>query len=142
MVGALGQFPWRPEIHLCVPPSIHSDLGGNVGTLQWTVNAYVMAFGAGVAALIWGLVQAAQVGWGSPGILFALILGGVLIGAVFVIAIVTAVFNSRDSLASPSAVTSGYRPALAVSAAFSVLAATAAFGIRRTPHARTRRAPV
>jgi EmrB/QacA subfamily drug resistance transporter len=27
-------------------PSIHRDLGGNVGTLQWTVNAYVLAFGA------------------------------------------------------------------------------------------------
>jgi EmrB/QacA subfamily drug resistance transporter len=29
-------------------PSIHRDLGGNVGTLQWTVNAYVLAFGAGI----------------------------------------------------------------------------------------------
>jgi EmrB/QacA subfamily drug resistance transporter len=29
-------------------PSIHRDLGGNVGTLQWTVNAYTMAFGAGI----------------------------------------------------------------------------------------------
>ena len=27
-------------------PSIHRDLGGNVETLQWTVNAYVLAFGA------------------------------------------------------------------------------------------------
>jgi EmrB/QacA subfamily drug resistance transporter len=27
-------------------PSIHRDLGGNVGTLQWTVNAYVLTFGA------------------------------------------------------------------------------------------------
>jgi EmrB/QacA subfamily drug resistance transporter len=27
-------------------PSIHRDLGGNVGALQWTVNAYVLAFGA------------------------------------------------------------------------------------------------
>jgi EmrB/QacA subfamily drug resistance transporter len=27
-------------------PSIHRDLGGNVTTLQWTVNAYVLAFGA------------------------------------------------------------------------------------------------
>jgi EmrB/QacA subfamily drug resistance transporter len=27
-------------------PSIHRDLGGNVNTLQWTVNAYVLAFGA------------------------------------------------------------------------------------------------
>ena len=29
-------------------PAIHRDLGGNVGTLQWTVNAYVLAFGAGI----------------------------------------------------------------------------------------------
>jgi EmrB/QacA subfamily drug resistance transporter len=29
-------------------PSIHRELGGNVGTLQWTVNAYVLAFGAGI----------------------------------------------------------------------------------------------
>jgi EmrB/QacA subfamily drug resistance transporter len=29
-------------------PSIHRSLGGNVGTLQWTVNAYVLAFGAGI----------------------------------------------------------------------------------------------
>jgi EmrB/QacA subfamily drug resistance transporter len=27
-------------------PSIHRDLGGNVGALQWAVNAYVLAFGA------------------------------------------------------------------------------------------------
>jgi MFS family permease len=27
-------------------PSIHRDLGGNVGVLQWTVNAYVLTFGA------------------------------------------------------------------------------------------------
>ena len=27
-------------------PSIHRDLGGNVGALQWTVSAYVLAFGA------------------------------------------------------------------------------------------------
>jgi EmrB/QacA subfamily drug resistance transporter len=29
-------------------PSIHRDLGGNVATLQWTVNAYTMTFGAGI----------------------------------------------------------------------------------------------
>jgi EmrB/QacA subfamily drug resistance transporter len=27
-------------------PSIHRDLGGSVGALQWAVNAYVLAFGA------------------------------------------------------------------------------------------------
>ena len=29
-------------------PSIHRDLGGGIGTLQWTVSAYTMAFGAGI----------------------------------------------------------------------------------------------
>jgi EmrB/QacA subfamily drug resistance transporter len=56
-------------------------------------------------------------------------------GAVFGIAIVTAVFNSKGSLAGPAAVTSGYRPALAVAASLSVLGALAAFGIRRTARA-------
>jgi hypothetical protein len=34
-------------------------------------------------------------------------------GAAFGIAVVTAIFNARGSLAGPAAVTSGYRPALA-----------------------------
>src|ERR1700727_2768332 len=29
-------------------PSIHRSLGGSLGTLQWTVSAYTMAFGAGI----------------------------------------------------------------------------------------------
>ena len=29
-------------------PSIHRDLGGGTGTLQWTVSAYSIAFGAGI----------------------------------------------------------------------------------------------
>ncbi len=29
-------------------PSIHADLGGSVATLQWTVNAYSLAFAAGI----------------------------------------------------------------------------------------------
>jgi hypothetical protein len=52
-------------------------------------------------------------------------------GAVFGVAIVTAVFNSHGSFASPAAVTSGFRPALAVSAGASVLGALVATGIRR-----------
>jgi MFS family permease len=52
-------------------------------------------------------------------------------GAVFGIAIATAIFNSRGSLASPAAVTSGYRPALAAAAGFSVLGALAALAVRR-----------
>jgi EmrB/QacA subfamily drug resistance transporter len=52
-------------------------------------------------------------------------------GAVFGIAVVTAVFNARGSLAGPAAVTSGYRPALAVAAGISVLGAIAAIAMRR-----------
>jgi EmrB/QacA subfamily drug resistance transporter len=39
-------------------PSIHRDLGGNVGVLQWTVNAYVLTFGATIitAAAIGDLI--------------------------------------------------------------------------------------
>ena len=29
-------------------PSIHRDLGGGISTLQWTVSAYTIAFGAGI----------------------------------------------------------------------------------------------
>src|SRR5262245_63811576 len=29
-------------------PSIHRDLGGGIGTLQWTISAYTIAFGAGI----------------------------------------------------------------------------------------------
>ena len=49
-------------------------------------------------------------------------------GAVFGIAIGTAIFNSNGSLAGPAAVTSGYRPALAAAAGFSVLGALVALG--------------
>jgi EmrB/QacA subfamily drug resistance transporter len=52
-------------------------------------------------------------------------------GAVFGIATVTAVFNAHGSFATPAAVVGGYRPAVAVSAAFSVLAAVIALGLRR-----------
>jgi len=52
-------------------------------------------------------------------------------GAVFGIAIATAVFNSSGSLAGAAAVSSGYRPALTAAAALSVLGALAALGIRR-----------
>ncbi len=52
-------------------------------------------------------------------------------GAVFGVAVATAVFNAHGSLATPATVTSGYRAALAVSAGASVLGAFAALGIRR-----------
>jgi hypothetical protein len=52
-------------------------------------------------------------------------------GAVSGIAIATAIFNSSGSLAGPAEVTSGYRPALAAAAGFSVTGAVAAMAARR-----------
>jgi len=52
-------------------------------------------------------------------------------GAVFGIAIGTAIFNSNGSLVGRAAVTSGYRPAMAAAAGFSVLGAVVAVAIRR-----------
>jgi EmrB/QacA subfamily drug resistance transporter len=60
-------------------------------------------------------------------------------GAVFGVAVATTVFNAHGSLASATAITSGYRPALAVSAGLSVLGACAALALRRTP--RSTRSP-
>ena len=54
-------------------------------------------------------------------------------GAVFGIAVATTVFNAHGSLASAAAITGGYRPALAVAAALSVLGAVTALGLRRVP---------
>jgi MFS family permease len=52
-------------------------------------------------------------------------------GAVVGVAVATAVFNARGSLAGPAAVTAGYRPALAAAAGFSVLGAVVALVARR-----------
>jgi len=50
-------------------------------------------------------------------------------GAAFGIAIVTALFTASGHLGSAAGVTSGYRPALAVSAAISRLGAFTALGV-------------
>jgi EmrB/QacA subfamily drug resistance transporter len=60
-------------------------------------------------------------------------------GAVFGIAVATTVFNAHGSLASPAAITGGYRPALAVAAGLSVLGAAVALGLRRPPRAAAAR---
>jgi hypothetical protein len=57
-------------------------------------------------------------------------------GAVFGVAVVTAVFNSKGSLTDAASVTSGYRPALAVSAGISILGAAVAIGMPRKPRAQ------
>ena len=57
-------------------------------------------------------------------------------GAVFAIAIASAVFSAHGSLATPAAVTAGFRPALWACTVFAALAALAALGItarRRDP---------
>ena len=83
-------------------PSIHRDLGGSIGTLQWTLNTYNMAVAPVSLGKAAGVLNTLQ-----------------QFGAVFGIAIVTAVFNSNGSLAGPAAVTAGFRPAVAVSAGLS-----------------------
>ena len=50
-------------------------------------------------------------------------------GAVFAIAVASAVFAARGSLGTPAGVTGGFRPALAVCAGFALLAALAAVAI-------------
>jgi len=62
-------------------------------------------------------------------------------GAVFGIAVATAIFNSRGSLASPAAVTSGYRPALAAAACLSVAGALAALAVSPAHRPATRTSP-
>lgn len=52
-------------------------------------------------------------------------------GAVFGIAIATAVFNSAGGLTGPASVTAGFRPALAAGAGFSALGAVVAVAVRR-----------
>jgi MFS family permease len=193
--GAVTQWlSWHWIFWVNVPTGIVAAIGARLrlSESRWCgtrldIPALLLVSG-GVGALIWGLVQAAQAGWGSAQTLVApwivsvagtasgygsyvlpfIIAGtgismalpavsaaglnavspaslgkaaGILntlqqFGAVLGIAIVTAVFNSRGSLAGQAAVTNGYRPALAVSAALSVLGAVAAFGIRRTARAR------
>jgi hypothetical protein len=51
------------------------------------------------------------------------------LGAVFAIAIATAVFSSYGSLGTPATVTAGFQPALWACAALAVLAAISAVGI-------------
>lgn len=60
-------------------------------------------------------------------------------GAVFGVAVVTAVFDARGSLANHVAITAGYRPALAVAAGFSVVGTVTALAVRRAASARTAR---
>ena len=50
-------------------------------------------------------------------------------GAVFAIAIASAVFAAYGHLGTPASVTDGFRPAVAVAPAFSLLAAAAALAI-------------
>ncbi|HET8893955.1 MAG TPA: DHA2 family efflux MFS transporter permease subunit [Gaiellaceae bacterium] len=59
-------------------------------------------------------------------------------GAVFGIAVATAVFTTYGHIGTPASVTDGFKPALAACAIFGLLAAISAFGIngRKTQHAR------
>lgn len=55
-------------------------------------------------------------------------------GVVFAVAVGSTVFVSCDGLASPAAVTAGFRPALGVCAVFAVLGALAAMAMSTRPH--------
>jgi MFS family permease len=59
-----------------------------------------------------------------------------LFGATIGIAIATVVFDANGSLIGPTEVTNGFRPALAVAAGLSVVAAASALRIRPTARAR------
>jgi hypothetical protein len=58
-------------------------------------------------------------------------------GAVFAIAVASAVFAAHGHLGTPASVTDGFRPALAACAGFALLAALSALAIAppRTQHA-------
>jgi EmrB/QacA subfamily drug resistance transporter len=53
-------------------------------------------------------------------------------GAVFGVAIATAVFNAHGNLSNPAAVASGFKPALGVAAGLSLLGAIVAIAMRKT----------
>jgi hypothetical protein len=55
-------------------------------------------------------------------------------GAVFAVAIGSAVFSAHGHLGDPAAVTAGFRPALWSSVVFAVLAAVAALAIPAPAH--------
>ena len=59
------------------------------------------------------------------------------LGAVFAIAVASAVFATYGHLGTPASVTDGFKPALAACAAFALLAALSALGITppKTQHA-------
>jgi MFS family permease len=66
-------------------------------------------------------------------------------GSVFAVAIATAVFTAYGHLGSPGGLTDGFKPALGVCAALSLLGALAALGIaprRREPVADLERQPL
>jgi hypothetical protein len=53
-------------------------------------------------------------------------------GAVFGVAIATAVFDAKGILASHAAITNGYRPALAVAAGLALAGTVTALAVRRS----------
>jgi EmrB/QacA subfamily drug resistance transporter len=62
-------------------------------------------------------------------------------GGAFGIAVATAVFASYGQLATPASFTDGFRPALALTAGFSVLGAITALAVRRAPRPAPAAAP-
>jgi MFS family permease len=115
-------------------PRMQQDLRTGLAALQWTVNAYGIAFAAGIitAAAVLNAVPAAQLGKAS-GISYM----AQRFGTVFAIAIGSAVFSANGHLGNPAAVTAGFRPALWCSVVFAALAAATALAIPAPAHRTT-----
>ena len=107
-------------------------LAGSAGSYSRYLVPFIVA-GVGVSMAI-PTASAAALNAVAPGLLGkASAIFNTLrqFGAVFGVAIGTAIFNSNGSLAGPAAVTSGYRPAMVAAAGFSALGAVVAVAIRR-----------
>src|SRR5438270_504825 len=71
-------------------PSIRRDFGASIQSLEWTVNAYVLAYavlllaGIGAFGVVFGLVRSQSLGWTAPTILASLIIGAAMLGAFVV----------------------------------------------------------
>jgi EmrB/QacA subfamily drug resistance transporter len=106
-------------------------LTGTLSTSWVVLDVALLVAGAGVSmalptvpTAVLNAVEAGELGKAS-GINFMM----QRFGAVFAIAVASAVFAARGNLGTPAGVTGGFRPALAVCAGFALLAALSALAI-------------
>ena len=122
-------------------PSIHRDLGGNVGTLQWTVNAYVLTFGATIitAAALGDLIGRRRMYVLGLVVFTAASAACALAPNIGVLIACRAVEGAGAGIIMPlglTLLTSAF-PVERRGAGLSVLGAVAALGIRRAARAGT-----